>query len=706
MEPGIKAVTFTSTRIDGAVSGEFDYIDPFEVIITDFSITNLAVESRGDVTNCLMASNPDIYCDSESGSGKRVKVWLTGSSPFDMTFQTTDYADSATVDYFNFGKVSNFTGARMTGFTIELRDANGDLMSGLDPANAVLFNLAATQIGLGARLPDGLFGAGGNEADIGFFSDDRAGLALTSSVDTLSFGALSNPEYVANFGTALVDDTMVPDGLFWDDNNDPTDESSLIAWDNIAGGGWTYGTLALDATALNVRLAELAGALGLDEAVITADYADGGLVSSEIVAAAKANGLFAVDPIEDLRNANLNYTLTIADVDGNEFTVRMSPEFAQIVEEAQTQYLFSTAGYLDAAANLPYWDLGNSALYKTTIEDILALDEAEQAAALASVGFSIAPAFSSLGFETARDQVAAISNMAPIAGGDERAKSYSGAQSWLMGGDLYGLFTTSGSQSTYDATSSSIGYGVDALAFTAGIENRLNERTSFGIALGAVNATAEANGGLGEVDLTGLTLTAFMRSQMESGVSVQALLGYQDLSYDSTRSVLGSTATGSTNGSQLFGALQADYLRDVGGFRMGPTASIEFYDISVDGFTETGAGAFNMTIADQSSNTVLGSIGVLGEYQLPSGNGVLTGSVEYTVVSGSEIVVGSGFAGLPSVSYPVQGLSDNLIDVALGFESVLSSNASSEVALRAGYGGSFGDNYARHGVQLGINIQF
>ncbi len=89
LAPGVKAVTFTRTRVDDPENpGEFLYLDPFEVIITDFSDTNVDIELRGDVVNCLMANNPDIYCDSEPGSGKRIKVQLTGPTPFEMTYQT------------------------------------------------------------------------------------------------------------------------------------------------------------------------------------------------------------------------------------------------------------------------------------------------------------------------------------------------------------------------------------------------------------------------------------------------------------------------------------------------------------------------------------------------------------------------------------------------------------------------------------------
>ncbi len=735
LAPGVKAVTFTRTRVDDPENpGEFLYLDPFEVIITDFSDTNEDIESRGDVVNCLMANNPDIYCDSAPGSGKRIKTWLTGPDPFEMTFQTnsdpyfdeeSNLVDTSSVDYFTFGKVSNFTGARITGFSLELRDSDGVLMDPSDPANAVLFNLAATEIGLGGRLVDGLFGEGGNEGDIGFFSESRAGFTSDFSEDVLAFGtasgadaAFTNSDYTAAFGDFFLDNTMVPDGLFWDDNENPDDESALIAWYNIADGEWNYGNLALTEVPgdlpgsaeppvlLPEHLAELAATLGVEVADL--DYASG-VVPDAIVAAAEANGLFAVDPIEDLRNANLNYDITIGTVEDGVFTLRWVPEFVPIVTEAQSDYQFKLAGYLDAAANVPYWDVGNAEEYEDAIAAILALEPTEQAAALTSTGFTIAPAYTAMGFEAAQGHVGAITGLAPVAGGDSIGVTQSGgARSWLMGGNLYGLASLGGSAATYDATSGSIGYDVDATSFTVGVESRVNANTSVGIAVGGTTSTAEAADGLGDVEMTGLSLIGFARANMETGASFKALFGYQDATYDSTRNVLDQTATGNTEGSQTFGAVEASYLRDLAGFAVGPMASIGFYNVTVDGFTETGASAFNLTVGEQSGSTFMGSFGLKGEYDIPgaTGQNKLTGSVAYNTMSSDDLLIETGFDGLPSASFPIEGRDDDFVGFNLGFQSLVSSSAARDIRIEAGYGGAFGDTYERHGFQFGLNVQF
>lgn len=699
VEPGIAAVTFTATR-DGS-----DFIDPYESIITDFS----DLGSRGEVTNCLKASNLGVFCDSESGSGKRIKVRLTGLGATNIRLRTTSSADHPSVDYFTFGKTSNYSGARMTGFSLELLDVDGNAMGELDPENAVLFNLDATDIGLGARLTDGLFGAGGQENDIGFFSGQRAGFAISTSDDVLTFGTLSNAVHVENFGTSYLDNSMVPDGIFWDDNDVPDDEGALIAWNNLGGGGWTYG--ALDTVAnIDVRLEELASSLGVDVADLA--YADGAQVPADIVAAAEASGLFEVAPIEDLRNANLNYTMTVGTVEGGEVTVRIVPTFAPIVESATSEYQFTTAGYLDAAANVPYWDLGNAAAYQVAIADILALDAEERSQALNSVGFGYAPALSSLGFEAARDQVAAITSFVPwekSTSSQDAVSSMGDADSWLMQDGLYGLVSLGGSRSSYDTTTSALGYDIALTSFSVGVEKRLSSAdTSVGLALGYASGSASAYQNLGEIDTEGFSLTAFTRTRFGDGGLVQALFGYQDLSYDSTRSVMGETATGNTDGSQIFAALKVENLKDMGSFKFGPTASVEYYNVSTDSFTEAGAGMWNLDVGEQSSHTVMASVGVRGEYDFKSGSNRnrLSGSVKYTKASGGDMVIQSGFVGLPSASYAVQGMDENLVDVNFGFDSVLSSSASSEVTFQAGYRGSFGKDYESQGLHVGLNVSF
>lgn len=714
VEPGIKAITFTATRGDDYTNAVPEIVAPYEKIITDFSDSNPDIKSRGDVPNCLMASN-EAFCDSIPGSGKRIKNYLTGMDPFDTHLRTTAYdpADSdintSSVDYFTFGKMSNFTGARMTGFDLELLDADGNLMDESDAANAVLFNLDATKIGLGSGLTDGLFGGGGQEGEIGFFSPEKTKFNLvTQSGNTLTFDGLSNEGYNALFGTGYLDNTMVPDGIFWDDNDDPDDEGTLIAWNNPSKGGWTYGTLDIEDN-IATRLTDLATSLGVS--VEDLGYESGSLVPETIVAAATANGLFEVEPIEDLRNANLNYTMTVGTIDGGEVTVRLKPKFSDIVESATSDYQLQNAIYVDTLAEVPYLNLqGNNEVYQEALAGIAEMSATEKSKFLNSIGFGYAAAFNNLGFETSRDQVRAITRYVPWSSNNSVNQDGDASNnSWLMQDGLYGFASQSGSLSSYDPTSTSLGYDIDVYSLSAGVEKRLNgTNSSIGLAVGYTDSEAEAHQNYGDIDADGYSVSAFTRARFGDGGLVQALVGYQDLSYDSSREAPNkSTASASTDGSQVFAALNVDYMKDMGRFKVGPTASVEYYDLSVDGFTENGADIWNLEVGDQDSDIVLASIGVRSEYQFPTSNTRLTGSVKYTNASGDDVAIRSGFIGQSSLApYTVEGMDEDLIDVSVGVDHVIKSNASSQVAVYGGYNGSFGSDYDNQGLQIGLNTTF
>lgn len=719
VEPGIKAVTFVKTRIaQGNDPSNFGPAVQNPVV----DLTNLP--NRGSVSNCLMAKN-DAVCDSAPGSGKRIKNHLTGMDAFDTRLRTSkkiytsdvdgSVINTAKVDYFTFGKMSNYTGARMTGFDLQLLDKDGKLMDPNDADNAVLFNTAATAIGFGSGLTSGLFGDGGQEGgDIGFFSTEKVKFDLVNkSGNTLNFDGLisANDDYSKFFGTGYLDDSQVPDGLtlFEVDGDMDADEGNLIAWHNVSKGEWLYGNLG--DVILPERLQYLADALGVDVADL--GYVSGGKVPDEILAKANAaDDRFLIQPVEDLRNANLNYTMTIGSIEGGEFTVRLTPKFAALVSGATTESQLKNAIYLDMMAEIPYLNtMDNAEEYQAAIASLLAEDNANDTArALESIGFGYAPAFTSIGFEAARDQVAAITRYVPwnsLNGNQEAAVNEPG--SWAMDSGLYGFASQSGSRSEYDPLSNALGYDVDVYSLTAGIEKRLiGTNSSLGLAVGYTDATAETYQDLGKIEADGYSVAAFTRTRFGEGGLVQALVGYQDLSYESGRDAFdGSIATGKTDGTQKFAALSVDYLKDMGAFKIGPTASVEYYNVKSDAFTETGAGIWNLNVNEQSSDVVLASIGARGEYPMNNNNTRLTGSLKYTNLSGDDLNIQTGLVGQTALApYTVKGMKEDLVDVSIGLDHVIMSNAATKVSVYGGYNGSFGSDYESQGLQIGLNTSF
>src|SRR6056297_1376824 len=117
--PGIKAVTVVPNNDDRTSANGFSPSSGPGVEELDY--------------NCVMASNDNV-CDSPPGSGKRYKTNLTGRDPFDIGFAVSP--TEGVTEYFNFGKTTNQTGARLLGFTMQLGTGTGDdfqLMEGAAP---------------------------------------------------------------------------------------------------------------------------------------------------------------------------------------------------------------------------------------------------------------------------------------------------------------------------------------------------------------------------------------------------------------------------------------------------------------------------------------------------------------------------------------------------------------------------------------------
>lgn len=249
---------------------------------------------------------------------------------------------------------------------------------------------------------------------------------------------------------------------------------------------------------------------------------------------------------------------------------------------------------------------------------------------------------------------------------------------------------------------------VNTLGFSAGLEASVSPSASVGVMVGGLDGTADAFSDRGSVDVSGWSMAAFGRTSFAQSGSLQAIVGYQDLSFDTTRNAFGgAVAKGSTDGDQLFMALQADYMFRQGALTWGPMASIERYKMSVDGFNETGAGAWNLAVGAQSGWTTLASAGVRGEYKVdPSGATRVYGSLAVTKASGDDQMVSAGFIGLPSGSMPVDAIDQEWVDLTLGMSTVVAEGRGKQTLLGAEYRGSYGSSYKSHGLGVFVKMKF
>ncbi|WP_372922764.1 choice-of-anchor F family protein [Roseovarius sp.] len=709
------------------------------------------------VLNCIRSNQVPLTnpanpgCQQGPATGNRYKLRLDDIGAFDLTFGVAP--SGGVTEYFNFGKVTNETGARILSFDMVLGTGTGNsftVMDPSDPSTAVLFdNLtavtgdASTQWGdfLGGEttgqnplqrvfFPGGLFGSGGQEGAIGFFDTERAAFVAIQNADGTIINvsdltqAGAGTFYQDNFGTALIATNMLPEGIFWDENDDPSDESSLIAWFDHSRDAWVWGNLSIDdgsdgaysyaqlAAALGVTETELVGAIGSTDREALA----GTEIPAGLLAAIQSNPAFEVGAIEDLANLNLNFNIDAGDIPFGNFTLRFVPVFAPIVNVAASDLQFGVAAALDAA-NVPF--LGADAFYAGDplvlddglIGDILALPTvAEQQMALESIGQSFMGAFGGLSYGMGSDALFALRT-----GGDSdagMAVSSRGMGRWAMNGTTNGFVSINGSRADYDRTQNGAAYTTDTMGVHGGLEMSFSPEWSGGVMLSGMSGEVDVMADRGSIDADGFGVTGFARYTGQMGgadMNVRVAAGLQSLSYDITRNIsfgaIDETATGSTDGTTLYAGVSADWMvASAGAFNYGPMASLEYYNVSIDGYQETGAGLFNLDVGEMDTDMFLARVGAQGRYA--SGNFEMGGHLALTGRSGGGGEVISSFTGsaLPGMASPLEGMSDVWLDLGTSVAMTLGDGNSS---IGVQYGGAlFADGFEEHRIGAFFEMRF
>jgi uncharacterized protein YhjY with autotransporter beta-barrel domain len=510
-------------------------------------------------------------------------------------------------------------------------------------------------------------------------------------------------------------DAVIPTGLFRDDNDNPNDESALIAWFSPAEDAWIYGSIALDdpdtaENEVDLRLAELATAAGVDIADL--QYTPGDTVPADVVAILEGGGVFAAEGIEDLSNLNLNFSFDVGDIEAGEFTLRIAPRFAELVAETVTASQFSTTATLDLA-NVPFLGtLEERQPYLDLIDQlVVAGNEGEeglaaQNRALDSMGFNFLETYTGLSFGIVQEQIYALSTPADLGRPGEATISTQGGNWRTLGNNLDAFFAISGSTGDVDPNGANLGYDFDTYSVTAGLAMHLTETLTAGIMVGYGDGDADIDNGFGKIEVDGASVAGFVKNRFANGASLRGFLGYQDLSFDSERNIFipgnpVQTARGDTDGSVFFAGVTGDLpLYKTKTFDFGLMAAVEYYDTEIDGFTETGAGILNLTVGKQETDMTVARLGMRarGAY----GNLRPYGHLAWATRNGDDLDVGTSLGGLLPGSTQVAGADDDWLDVGLG----LVVDAGKSGQLRAEYRGAYSDDYTRNTARLSYEIRF
>ena len=202
-------------------------------------------------------------------------------------------------------------------------------------------------------------------------------------------------------------------------------------------------------------------------------------------------------------------------------------------------------------------------------------------------------------------------------------------------------FSGFGGKAEVDGDGNASGYESTGGGVTGGIETALNDFVNVGLALGWSRSHTELTDITQQSEADNYHLGAYANggaSRLENGINWRAATSYtwHDISAERTIAfgAVNRTANSNTDGYTITGTGELRYNRRVnwnlpGATVLAPLARIDIAHSHVDGFTETGANALNLTVADQTrTNTWLGAgLAIGGSYDL----GAFTWNPNWTI---------------------------------------------------------------------------
>ncbi|HWL52232.1 MAG TPA: autotransporter domain-containing protein, partial [Chthoniobacteraceae bacterium] len=269
----------------------------------------------------------------------------------------------------------------------------------------------------------------------------------------------------------------------------------------------------------------------------------------------------------------------------------------------------------------------------------------------------------------------------------------------------FGFFATGhGEWASLSGTSEAPGQNFTSAGVTVGFDYRISENFVVGINGGYTNTQSDLERD-GSLDVNG-GRGGLYASYFNSGAYVNVAAGGGYNSYDMKRSTLGGTAKGSTDGAEANALLGLGYDFQLGGFSVGPVASVQYTYIGLNEFNETGSAA-PLHYKDQDQNSLRSTVGLKAAYGFNVGNVVIRPEAraqwkhEYLDSTPEISARFNGADAVFTVNGPKIGRDSLLLDAGASVEF------NQAVSVFAYYTGELGrTNYQSHAVNGGFRISF
>lgn len=401
----------------------------------------------------------------------------------------------------------------------------------------------------------------------------------------------------------------------------------------------------------------------------------------------------------------------------NDPTVQADPDMIPAIGQLQALYISNPAGFGDVLEALNPTRASAQAVTGFALGDILreqlsrrshdllggSADTGGDIAQLSLAGAQLASA------DPTAEMLASAAAAATAADGAEEA-----AKAAIKLPYGYGLHFAGDFAWTKTDQAGAIGEDeADVQALTAGIDYNDGKGSVMGAALSYLTAEVDQTYGFGgQTDSDGYALSIFGATQM-GNVSADVYASFGWLAYDTTRRLMVAPATfanaiGETDSMQTqAGANFTAELAHLSSLRMSAIGGVHYIGLSIDGYTETGAGALSAVLPDREIASLKSLLGAQFDLRISDSDRIVPFfRVQWAhEFSDDGLATSAAFSGAPTVTFTSPGpeLGDDWATLGAGFSGRLTPRTN--VYIR--YQGDFGrDGQDNHGISAAARIAF
>ena len=259
----------------------------------------------------------------------------------------------------------------------------------------------------------------------------------------------------------------------------------------------------------------------------------------------------------------------------------------------------------------------------------------------------------------------------------------------------------------HDTTVNTPGHDADTLSITAGVDYRVNPVVVVGAALAYQDTSNDFSAGVGALDVSGISLSGFGSWHWAETGYVDGILRFGQNDYDSRRRTRnGAVATGDTEGDEVALSLGAGYDFNRAAWTLGPTARINYTDVTIDGYRERSSGQA-LRYSDQDVESLNTQLGAQASRAFTTDFGVVLPQANLEWVHEFEDdgrrITARPAAGGAAFAVPVDALDSNYFRASLGTTVLLAHGR----MFFARYEGEFGRrDLDSHTLSLGGRLEF